>query len=174
MAKNDCIHYNQSNGCCLLLSEVSHDGGLWQPCVESPCSDFRQGKRVRYTNKTTSPLWMPDPIGYQSPIGVYETYAFEEVRNLQDELILQNVAMMGVEVDKDELLKALQYDRDQYECGYKAGFADGTNKAVMDTIQMIRTRLAVYFGTYTHDAEVKVYDVFRLIDRIIEDVEGQK
>lgn len=139
---------------------------------ESPCSGFRQGKRI--TNKTTSPLWMPDPIGYQSPIGWYIVNAFEDALNKQDEVILENVLRVGVEVDKDELLKALQYDRDQYAYGYRVGFDDGTNKAVMDTIQMIRTRLAVYFGTYTHDAEVKVYDVFRLIDRIIEDVEEQK
>ena len=114
-----------------------------------------------------------DWSGYQSPIDILVTTACEEARNKLGELILKSVARMGVEVDRAELIKALEYDRDQYEVGYQVGFENGTNKAVMDTIQMIRLRMAVYFGTYTHDADVKVSDVFRLIDRIIEDVEGE-
>jgi hypothetical protein len=34
---------------------------------------------------------------------------------------VQNV---GIYVDKDELIKALQYDREQYDRGYKQGYED--------------------------------------------------
>jgi len=32
---------------------------------------------------------------------------------------------MGYEVDKDELIKAMQYDRNQYDKGYQEGYLDG-------------------------------------------------
>lgn len=33
--------------------------------------------------------------------------------------------VMGCEVDKDELIMALNYDREQYEKGYQEGYLDG-------------------------------------------------
>jgi len=32
---------------------------------------------------------------------------------------------LGCEVDKDELIKAMQYDRNQYDKGYQDGYLDG-------------------------------------------------
>ena len=32
---------------------------------------------------------------------------------------------LDCEVDKDELIKAMQYDRDQYDKGYQEGYLDG-------------------------------------------------
>ena len=36
--------------------------------------------------------------------------------------IMQSIEKVGVNVNKDELIKALAYDRGQYEKGYKDGF----------------------------------------------------
>lgn len=61
---------------------------------------------------------------YDSPINVIygklQTKAQEDMENH----IFESVQSVGVMVDKDELIKALQYDRQQYE----KGFADGKRK----------------------------------------------
>lgn len=52
---------------------------------------------------------------YNSPIEL-----FQEDMNVELEgTILKAVANVGVNVNKEELLKALNYDRKQYEKGYK-------------------------------------------------------
>lgn len=54
-------------------------------------------------------------MSYQSPIEVIQT----QMRNQIEGNIYQAVMNVGVNVDKEKLLKALQYDREQYQNGYK-------------------------------------------------------
>lgn len=54
-------------------------------------------------------------MSYQSPIEVIQT----QLRNQIECEIYKAVMNVGVNVDKEELLKALQYDREQYQKGYK-------------------------------------------------------
>jgi hypothetical protein len=62
---------------------------------------------------------------YESPVHL----VLQDVQNQIDQEIEQTVITavrkFGVDVDKDELIKALQYDRRQYERGYLDGYADG-------------------------------------------------
>lgn len=51
---------------------------------------------------------------YQSPIEMIQG----EMKMYMDDEILKAVQDVGVVVDRDELLKALAYDRDQYNKGY--------------------------------------------------------
>ena len=63
---------------------------------------------------------------YQSPIEVYFKQAQEAARKVDEEVgnqIMIAVWDVGVRVDHDELIKALQYDRGQYEKGYADGKA---------------------------------------------------
>ena len=53
-------------------------------------------------------------MSYQSPIEVFQTQMQSQI---VDE-IYKAVMKVGVNVDRNELLKALQYDRDQYQKGY--------------------------------------------------------
>lgn len=53
-------------------------------------------------------------MNYQSPIEVFQTQMQSQIVGE----IYKAVMSVGVNVDKDELLKALQYDRDQYQKGY--------------------------------------------------------
>lgn len=63
---------------------------------------------------------------YKSPITIFQTQM-----NLQMEgEILKAVQKVGVTVDKEELTKALQYDREQYDKGYSDGYAAAINKLV--------------------------------------------
>ena len=58
---------------------------------------------------------------YESPIKII---AGQIKTNYEDEIFraIQNV---GINVDREELLKALEYDRGQYENGWEEGFHDG-------------------------------------------------
>ena len=60
---------------------------------------------------------------YESPIELVYHETFPKLIQQQEELIMRGCLDVGVYVDKEELVKALQYDRGQYEKGY----ADGKN-----------------------------------------------
>ena len=54
-------------------------------------------------------------MNYQSPVD----FIISEMNMRMDGEIFKAVQNVGVNVDRDELLKALQYDRGQYQKGYK-------------------------------------------------------
>lgn len=63
---------------------------------------------------------------YQSPIEIIHG---ELEMQLEGE-VYKAVQRVGVNVNKEELLKALQYDRGQYDKGYEDGYDDGYAKAI--------------------------------------------
>lgn len=54
---------------------------------------------------------------YESPIGII----YGEMQTQIENDVLKAVQRVGVNVNKEELLKALQYDREQYSKGYEDG-----------------------------------------------------
>ena len=63
---------------------------------------------------------------YESPIEIRQTSTqytaiFDKEK---DSMILKAVQGVGVNVDKEELLKALKYDRQQYQKGYADGIEE--------------------------------------------------
>lgn len=69
---------------------------------------------------------IPDFEGYQSPIQqIVDDMSLKMENNVYT--AVQNV---GIYVDKEELIKALSYDRGQYEKGYADGYS-----AAMETVQ---------------------------------------
>ena len=56
-------------------------------------------------------------MSYKSPIDVVVGAIKTEFENH----VFKAVQDCGISVDKDELIKALKYDRDQYEQGYRDG-----------------------------------------------------
>lgn len=79
---------------------------------------------------------------YVSPITV-------ELRKIQrelDTLILNEIRKYDVIVDKDELVKALKYDRNQYEKGYADGKKEAAEK-ILTTIYR-RLRYATFQQTF--------------------------
>lgn len=65
---------------------------------------------------------------WQSPVNFFEIHEpiVEEINKQTEETVFKAIHRVGVDVNKEELIKALQYDRNQYEKGYK----DGYNKAI--------------------------------------------
>jgi hypothetical protein len=80
---------------------------------------------------------------YKSPIDVMIADIQHQIAQQQDEGIYEAVVSVGINVDKDELIRALQYDRDQYNKGYAAGKRD----AIADLVRC---------------KDCKHYNVFRL------------
>ena len=65
---------------------------------------------------------------YQSPISIYET-AIQTIMEQRENAIFAKVQdAFDVQVDKKELIRALKYDRNQYEVGYRDGKADAAPK----------------------------------------------
>ena len=56
---------------------------------------------------------------YKSPIQIYTDRIIEPTKSKFDEQCMKAVVNVGIDVDKDELIKALKYDRNQYEKGYQ-------------------------------------------------------
>ena len=60
-------------------------------------------------------------MDYKSPI---EIYTGELILKEMDDGVMRATVNCGVHVDKEELLKALAYDRGQYEKGYRDATAE--------------------------------------------------
>ena len=61
---------------------------------------------------------------YESPITIYQQPEYRRMSESVDALVIEECRRVGVVVNKDELIKALQYDRGQYEKGYEDGKRD--------------------------------------------------
>lgn len=62
---------------------------------------------------------------YESPFVLIVEKMATEIAEKFDGEVMTAIRRYHVDVDKDELVKALAYDRGQYEKGYADGYADG-------------------------------------------------
>lgn len=66
--------------------------------------------------------------GYQSPVSLIEGYTNQIIEEKENLIMGRIEEQIGVKVDKDELIKALKYDRNQYAQGYTKGWFDGVEE----------------------------------------------
>lgn len=59
---------------------------------------------------------------YESPINIIETVSDMVEKKIEGNIIVEIKKQLGIDISKEELIKALQYDRNQYEKGYQDGF----------------------------------------------------
>lgn len=64
---------------------------------------------------------------YKSPIEMAIETIYKDVTDKGDNAILEAVQKVGVTVDKNELIKALKYDRDQFNIGFSNGYEKAIN-----------------------------------------------
>ena len=76
---------------------------------------------------------------YESPIKIITG----QMKTNYEDTIYCAVQNVGINVDRTELLKALEYDRGQYDKGWEEGFHDG----------------------YIHGLEIAIIEVERIIGR---------
>ena len=62
---------------------------------------------------------------YESPFAMVVEKMATEIAEKFDGEVMTAISKYHIDVNKDELVKALAYDRGQYEKGYADGFADG-------------------------------------------------
>lgn len=60
-------------------------------------------------------------MSYESPITMYTERIVKDIMEKQDGYLMECVREVGFDVNKEELAKALAYDRDQYDKGYHDG-----------------------------------------------------
>lgn len=76
-------------------------------------------------------------IGYQSPIQILYD-GIDSIQEQQKNEVFKYVRKYGIYVDKEELQKALNYERNQYA----KGFQDGKKSVKIDTIKEIDRLIA--------------------------------
>ena len=64
---------------------------------------------------------------YKSPIDLIVSEVQNLILEQQENQVFRAVQNVGVNVDKEELIKALSYDRNQYQNGYNDGYMDGAS-----------------------------------------------
>lgn len=79
---------------------------------------------------------------YKSPIQLVTDDINYALRAKVDDDIYRAVLKYDVSVDKDELIKALTYDREQYDKGYSDGYMKGTT----ETLEKVKTALGKYLN----------------------------
>ena len=90
-------------------------------------------------------------MSYISPILLAIKRQTEQFNEDVEKSVLKAVYQIGVEVDKEELIRALKYDRNQYDVGYLAGKEDAV-KEIFDKL----IALSVDFIDFTEQAEMVV------------------
>ena len=68
--------------------------------------------------------------GWESPITIATQNiikAMTEFNKTMDNKTMEAIVKVGIDVNKDELIRAMQYDRDQYSKGYTNGYNAGYN-----------------------------------------------
>jgi len=75
---------------------------------------------------------------YSSPIEVICGELQTQTEQEDEKMVMKATRQVGVNVDKEELIKALQYDRNQYAEGYE----DGKN----DVLEKIRAEIENHCG----------------------------
>lgn len=97
---------------------------------------------------------------YESPIQLMMNDMYKQIQVEQEITVYKAIQSIGVNVDKDKLIKALKYDREQYNKGY----ADGI-KEFADMLKEKQKEYEYYLGCYIK--YVSVDDIDNLIDVLI-------
>ena len=79
---------------------------------------------------------------YESPIKIIEStidsFSKAIIKQKDDAIFAEIQSAFGVELDRSELIRALQYDRGQYEKGYADGKADAK-------VELVRCKDCKYY-----------------------------
>jgi hypothetical protein len=90
---------------------------------------------------------------YKSPVELI----VKQMNTQVEEHILKAIQEVAVDVDKEELIKALQYDRNQYEQGYIDGKLENKWISVNDRLPQDCGDVLVYINRYKQGAIREYY-----------------
>lgn len=107
---------------------------------------------------------------YQSPIEIIQDRMRMEVEGE----VFKAVQNVGVHVDKDELLKALQYDRGQYTKGYKEGYAKAIDEFAERLKENVNNKYRHFLEIDTDGFEWLTTDAVEThIDETVKEMKGE-
>lgn len=104
---------------------------------------------------------------YKSPIE--EIYGELQTQMVQEEekMVMKAIRKVGVNVDKEELIRALQYDRNQYTNGYEDGKKDVFDKVKAEIEKQDKWLAQAGYTAYNVDI------AFNSIKRVIAESENK-
>ena len=109
---------------------------------------------------------------YKSPIemiyGELQTQMVQE----DEKMVMKAIRKVGVNVDKEELIKALQYDRNQYTRGYEDGKNDAIDEISAEIEQKIIKRPYMDFKEWERCHNDTILEVLDIIDKYKAESEG--
>lgn len=79
--------------------------------------------------------------GYTSPIQLI----LSDIQMKLEDNVCEAVQSVGVNVDKDELIKALKYDREQYVKGFTDGYKQGIEMGKSIVIEELKRSIKIGF-----------------------------
>lgn len=77
-----------------------------------------------------------DFSGYESPIQIFMQETQVEINHEIDREVYRRLAKISVDINRDELMRALNYDRMQYAEGFKQGYRAGFEAARSEWISV--------------------------------------
>lgn len=98
---------------------------------------------------------------WKSPIEIAEEITKQIDMDFENGII-KAVQRVGIDVDKEELLKALQYDRGQYEKGYQDGLNANKWIPCSESLPDTPTQVLVTLG-HTYESDYTMYSIARYI-----------
>ena len=78
--------------------------------------------------------------GYESPINLESRLCSEIIENEENEIVGRIKNILHIDIDKERLIEAINYDSKQYNKGYQNGFNSGFNKGYNDAIKKIKLK----------------------------------
>lgn len=109
---------------------------------------------------------------WESPINIIEIQDsfVSEIKEKTEEMVFTEIKRIGIDVNKEELIKALQYDRGQYEKGYSDGYAkaiDEFTERLQEKVESFQTEINGF------KADILTLDYFvEFVDEIAEKMRG--
>lgn len=101
---------------------------------------------------------------YESPINfIFGDIQMQVVKQQENEAYMA-VQKCGVDVNKEELMRALQYDREQYEKGYE----DAVRQVKEDIIKELMMQREWYLNLYAEFMDGEGYRSSLLLEKVID------
>lgn len=91
-------------------------------------------------------------MSWESPIDISYQTVYKDIGQQIDNYVMEAITEVGVSVNKEELIKCINYDRNSYEKGYE----DGCVKAIDIFLKYIEKHIAY---SYDHLTYSKIADM---------------
>ena len=103
-------------------------------------------------------------MDYKSPIEIaIGQFRLEQEKRIEGE-VFKAIQDYGITIDKDELIKALQYDRGQYDKGYKDGCVCAIRRMHLKLLEN-----AYKPAPYGYGKVVDVSDIEKIVKELLEE-----